>query len=77
DQTGQTLILTGFVAATLGGFSSIVGAFVSGLALGVVENLAGTYISTASASAIALLTVVVVLLLRPDGLFGEMRAREI
>ena len=77
DQTGQTLILTGFVAATLGGFSSIVGAFVGGLSLGVLENVAGTYISTASASAVALLVVVVVLMLRPQGLFGEMRVREI
>jgi len=77
DQTGQTLILTGFVAATLGGFSSIVGAFVGGLCLGVVENLAGTYISTSSASAVSLLVVVVVLMFRPEGLFGQTGVREI
>jgi branched-chain amino acid transport system permease protein len=77
DQTGQTLILTGFVAATLGGFSSVIGAFVGGLALGVVENLAGTYISTSSASAVSLLVVVAVLLLRPEGLFGQTGAREV
>jgi branched-chain amino acid transport system permease protein len=77
DQTGQTLILTGFVAATLGGFSSVVGAFVGGLALGVVENLAGTYISTSSASAVSLLVVVVVLMLKPEGLFGQTGVREV
>lgn len=77
DQTGQTLILTGFVAATLGGFSSVIGAFVGGLALGVVENLAGTYISTSSASAVSLLVVVVVLMLRPEGLFGQTGVREV
>ncbi len=77
DQTGQTLILTGFVAATLGGFSSVIGAFVGGLALGVVENLAGTYVSTSSASAVSLLVVVVVLMLRPEGLFGQTGVREV
>ena len=77
DQTGQTLILTGFVAATLGGFSSIVGAFVGGLVLGVVENLAGAYISTSAASAVSLLVVVLVLMIRPEGIFGQARVREV
>lgn len=77
DQTGQTLILTGFVAATLGGFSSIVGAFVGGLALGVIENLAGAYISTSAASAVSLLVVVLVLMIRPEGIFGQSRVREV
>jgi len=77
DQAAQTLILTGFVAATFGGFSSISGAMLGGLFLGVVENLAGTYISTAAASATSLLVVVGVLLLKPEGVLGEMRSREI
>jgi branched-chain amino acid transport system permease protein len=77
DQTGQTMILTGFVAATLGGFSSVVGAFVGGLGLGVVENLAGTYISTSSASAVSLLVVVIVLMVKPEGLFGQTGVREV
>lgn len=77
DQTGQTLLLTGFVAATLGGFNSIVGAFVGGLALGVIENLAGAYISTSAASACSLLVVVLVLMVRPEGVFGQARVREV
>jgi branched-chain amino acid transport system permease protein len=77
DQTGQSLILTGFVAATLGGFSSILGAFIGGLALGVVENLAGAYISTSAASAVSLLVVVLVLMARPEGIFGQARVREV
>ncbi|MFC4948889.1 branched-chain amino acid ABC transporter permease [Pseudonocardia sp. GCM10023141] len=77
DQTSQTLILTGFVAATLGGFSSVGGAFVGGLALGVVENLVGNYVSTASASAVSLLVVVAVLMIKPEGLFGRGGVREI
>jgi branched-chain amino acid transport system permease protein len=77
DQTGQTLILAGFVAATLGGFNSIVGAFVGGLALGVIENLAGAYISTSAASAVSLLVVVLVLMVRPEGIFGQAKVREV
>jgi len=77
DQTGQTLILTGFVAATLGGFASILGAFIGGLLLGVVENLAGAYISTSAASAVSLLVVVLVLMIRPEGIFGQARVREV
>lgn len=77
DQSGQTLIIDGFVAATLGGFSSITGAFVGGIILGVLENLAGTYISTSAASALALIAVFAVLIVRPTGLFGQAGLREV
>lgn len=77
DQNAAGLLIKGFVAATLGGFSSILGAFVGGLALGVAENLAGAYISTSSKSAIALLAIVVVLSIKPQGLFGRHQVREV
>lgn len=77
DQNGSGLLIKGFVAATLGGFSSIAGAFVGGLALGVAENLAGAYVSTSSKSAIALLAIVVVLSVKPQGLFGRHQVREV
>ncbi|MQA13874.1 MAG: branched-chain amino acid ABC transporter permease [Pseudonocardiaceae bacterium] len=77
DQNGAGLVIKGFVAATLGGFSSVTGAFVGGLALGVAENLAGDFISTSAKSAVALLAIVVVLTLKPRGLFGRARAREV
>jgi branched-chain amino acid transport system permease protein len=77
DQNGSGLLIKGFVAATLGGFSSITGAFVGGLALGVAENLAGAYISTSSKGAIALLAIVVVLAIKPQGLFGRHQVREV
>jgi branched-chain amino acid transport system permease protein len=77
DQNGSGLVIQGFVAATLGGFSSITGAFVGGLALGVGENLAGAYISTSSESAIALLAIVLVLSIKPQGLFGRHQVREV
>lgn len=77
DQNGSGLLIKGFVAATLGGFSSVIGAFIGGLALGVAENLAGAYISTSSKSAIALLAIVLVLSIKPQGLFGRHQVREV
>lgn len=71
------LVLKGFVAAVLGGFTSMTGAFLGGLLVGVLENLAGGYISTSSKSAIALLVVFVVLLWKPQGMFAAARAREV
>ena len=76
-QSGDDLIINGFVAATAGGFSSIGGAVVGGLALGVIENLAGGYISTAAASTIALVAIMAILLVRPTGLLGAASGREI
>lgn len=71
------LVLKGFVAAVLGGFTSMTGAFLGGLLIGVLENLSGAYISTSSKSAIALLVVFVVLLLKPRGIFAAARPREV
>lgn len=76
-QSGDDLIINGFVAATAGGFSSVGGAVVGGLALGVIENLAGGYISTAAASTIALVAIMVILLVRPTGLLGAATGREV
>lgn len=76
-QAGTALIIKGFVAAVLGGFTSMSGAFVGGLLIGVLENMAGSYISTSSKSAIALVVVFVVLLVRPTGLFAQAKPREV
>ena len=77
DQSAQSVILKGFVAATIGGFTSIGGAFVGGLLLGALENLAGAYISTSLSAAVSLVMVVVILAFRPDGLFGQAKVREV
>ncbi len=76
-QLGVPLVLKGFVAAVLGGFTSMSGAFLGGLLIGVLENLAGAYISTSSKSAIALVVVFVVLLWKPTGMFTAARPREV
>ena len=63
-----------FAAATLGGFTSPLGAVVGGLIVGVVENLVGTYvkfIGTELKFSVALVMIIGVLVLKPSGLFGR------
>jgi branched-chain amino acid transport system permease protein len=63
-----------FAAATLGGFTSPGGAVLGGFIVGVVENLVGTYVSfigTELKFTVALAMIIVVLLVRPTGLFGS------
>jgi len=63
-----------FAAATLGGFTSPVGAVVGGLIVGVVENLVGTYvgfIGTELKFTVALALIIIVLVVKPSGLFGR------
>jgi branched-chain amino acid transport system permease protein len=63
--------LKGFAAAILGGLNSLPGAIVGGLIIGVSESLAGGYISIAFKNTLAFLIIIVVLLVRPEGLLGK------
>ncbi len=70
----QSVIVYAFAAAVLGGIESPVGAVVGGLILGVVINLLGTYVEAIGNElrlAAALAIIVVVLMVRPAGLFGR------
>jgi branched-chain amino acid transport system permease protein len=63
-----------FAAATLGGFTSPVGAVLGGFIVGVVENLVGTYVSfigTELKLTVALAMIIIVLLVKPSGLLGR------
>ena len=62
--------LKGFAAAILGGLNSLPGAIVGGLILGVAEAWAGGYISIVFKNTFAFLLIIIVLLLRPEGLLG-------
>jgi branched-chain amino acid transport system permease protein len=69
-----------FAAATLGGFTSPLGAVVGGLIVGVVENLVGTYvkfIGTELKLTVALAIIIGVLLVKPSGLFGRAVVRRV
>jgi branched-chain amino acid transport system permease protein len=63
--------LKAFVAAVLGGIGSIPGALVGALIMGQAEVLSAAYISTPMRDAIAFSILIVVLLVRPTGIFGE------
>lgn len=58
-------------AAIIGGFSSLPGAVVGGILLGVCESLAGFYLPEGFSEVAAYILVLVVLAIRPEGLFGE------
>lgn len=71
---GLALGLKGFVAATLGGLVSLRVAMVGGLVLGVLENLVAGYIDTGYRDAVAFLVLLLVLLVRPQGLMFKAPA---
>jgi len=71
---GVWTLLRGFAAMTLGGFGSLHGAVIGGLILGVMEKLLGFYVSTVFIDITAYLVTILVLLIRPSGLFGRQVA---
>ncbi|HEY0202349.1 MAG TPA: branched-chain amino acid ABC transporter permease [Burkholderiaceae bacterium] len=67
---GQNLIITVFAVVVIGGMGSILGSIVTGLGLGVVEGFTKVFYPEAS-STVVFVTMVIVLLIRPAGLFGK------
>lgn len=68
------IVIYGFAGAILGGLNSLPGALLGGVLIGVLENLVSTYVPVVGGelkSTIALATIVVVLLVRPQGLLGS------
>jgi len=68
------ILIYAFASATLGGFTSPVGAVIGGFVVGVTENLAGTYVRWIGADlklTLALAIIVLVLIFKPSGLFGR------
>ena len=76
----QSVLLYAFAAAVLGGIDSPIGAVVGGLVLGVLLNLVGTYVTSVGGElrlAVALSVILLVLLMRPAGLFGRTAVRRV
>jgi branched-chain amino acid transport system permease protein len=67
---GSNLIVVVFAVVVIGGLSSILGAILTGLALGVIEGIAGVFYPQISATVVFII-MAIVLVLRPAGLFGR------
>jgi branched-chain amino acid transport system permease protein len=73
---GAMIGVKAFCSSIVGGFGSIPGAILGGLFLGVIEVFAAYYISSAYRDAFAFIILILVLLLRPQGIFGEKIAEK-
>jgi branched-chain amino acid transport system permease protein len=72
---GGLVSLKAFVVVILGGMGSFAGAILGGLLLGVAESLWGGYVSTGTVDIIGFLLVILILLVRPYGLFSRRAER--
>ncbi|HTJ26070.1 MAG TPA: branched-chain amino acid ABC transporter permease [Candidatus Limnocylindria bacterium] len=75
-EMGGLIALKAFAASIVGGFGSIPGAIIGGLAIGVIETFGGFYLSASYVDAIAFVILITVLLVRPQGIFGETVAEK-
>ncbi|NLJ73104.1 MAG: branched-chain amino acid ABC transporter permease [Syntrophomonadaceae bacterium] len=69
--------LKAFAAAVLGGIGSIPGAMVGGLTLGVLEIFGVAYLSSSYKDAIAFAILILVLIIRPQGIFGQKKIKKV
>lgn len=71
------IALRAWVAAVVGGFTSLPGAVAGGLLLGIMETAAGAYISTALKDGVTYLVLIGILLIKPTGLFERQRVKKV
>ena len=69
--------LKAFAAAVLGGIGSVPGAMVGGLSLGVMEILGVAYLSSSYKDAIAFAVLILVLIVRPQGIMGKKISKKV
>ena len=70
--TGSSSVsLTAFVVVVLGGMGSLKGCVIGGLLLGIIENLGAAYISTMYRHIFGFIILILILVFRPWGLFGQ------
>lgn len=74
---GETLGLIAFIAAIVGGFNQIRGALVGGLLIGVLDNLTATYVTAEYRAALPLVLLIVIILVRPQGIMGTSEGRAV
>jgi branched-chain amino acid transport system permease protein len=69
-EMGYLMLIKAFAAAVVGGFGSLPGAIVGGLLVGVFETLGAAYVSGSHKDIFAFLLLIMVLMIKPSGLFG-------
>jgi branched-chain amino acid transport system permease protein len=74
---GNMIGLKAFIAAVLGGIGNIRGAAIGGLLIGVAELMTAGYISSDYRDAITFVILIVILLVRPQGLLGVVRQEKV
>lgn len=74
---GETLGLIAFIAAIVGGFNQIRGALVGGLLIGVLDNLTAAYVTAQYRAALPLVLLIVIILVRPQGIMGTSEGRAV
>jgi branched-chain amino acid transport system permease protein len=74
---GETLGMAAFLAAIIGGFNQVRGAILGGIILGILDNLSAAYLSSQYRAAFPLLILIVVIMLRPQGLLGRVEERTV
>jgi branched-chain amino acid transport system permease protein len=75
-EIGQ-LILRGLLAAVIGGFTSIPGALIGGLAVGLIETFAGVIVGSTFKNLVPFLLLMLLLVVRPQGLFGTAEIKRV
>jgi branched-chain amino acid transport system permease protein len=71
------VVMLAFAAAIIGGFNSLVGCVVGGVLLGVLQNLIGILFSPQAMSVTPFFVIMLILALRPQGLFGELAFKKV
>jgi len=69
--------LKAFPAAVIGGFGSLPGALVGGVIIGVVESLSGVYLPEGFKDIAAYVLLLIVLVVKPTGIFGETASKKV
>lgn len=74
---GEALGIAAFVAAIIGGFNQVRGAILGGFIVGILDNLSAAYVSSQYRGAFPLLVLIVVIMIRPQGLLGRVEERTV
>lgn len=74
---GEPIGLVAFLAAIVGGFNQVRGALLGGLLIGVIDNLSAAYLSSEYRIAGPMILLIIIILLRPQGLLGTSEGRTV